>query len=165
ELIRMGVDVIWCGDDFGGQNGMIMSPELWREIFKPRIRTIFEAFRRENPNVKIAWHSCGSILPIIPDFIEIGLDILNPLQPLARDMDPLFLKRKFGRDLIFFGGIDVQELLPYGHPQQIKDQVRHCIKVLGENGGYIVAPAHNIQNDTPVENVLAMFEAVKSFGR
>lgn len=163
ELIRLGADVIWCGDDFGGQNGMIMSPELWRQVFKPRIRRIFEAFRSVNPQIKIAWHSCGSILPIIPDFIEIGLDILNPLQPLAKDMTPELLKREFGRDLIFFGGIDVQELLPHGTPEQIRAEVTRRMRVFGGDGGYIAAPAHNVQDDTPEENILAMFEAVKEF--
>ena len=163
ELIRLGADMIWCGDDFGGQNGMILSPELWRAVFKPRIQFIFEEFRSVNPNIKSAWHSCGSILPIIPDFIELGLNILNPIQPLAKDMTPERLVTEFGNDLIFFGGIDVQDLLPNGRPQQIKDEVWRRMDILGKNGGYIVAPAHNVQDDTPVENVLAMFEAVKTY--
>jgi uroporphyrinogen-III decarboxylase len=159
-LIQLGADMIWAGDDFGGQNGMIIAPETWRQRFKPRIKFMFESFRKINPNIKIAWHSCGSILPIIPDFIDIGLDILNPIQPLAKDMDYRLLKERFGRDLIFFGGIDVQQLLPFGTPEQIKEAVRERIKILGANGGYIVGPAHNIQDDTPIENVLAFFDAV-----
>ncbi len=161
QLIELGADVIWCGDDFGSQNGMLISPELWRQVFKPRIKAMFEEFRRVNPDIKIAWHSCGSIIPIIPDFIEIGLDILNPLQPLAKDMDPDFLKQNFGDSLIFFGGIDIQDLLPHGTPEQIKSEVKRVAGILGKDGGYIIAPAHNIQDDTPVENVLAFFEAVK----
>ena len=159
KLLKMGVDILWCGDDFGSQNGMIMDPETWRSVFKPRIKYMFEEFRKVRPDIKIAWHSCGSILPIIPDFIEIGLDILNPIQPLAKGMDPLFLKNTYGKDLTFFGGIDVQQLLPYGNPQTISDEVRRRIDILGKDGGYIVAPAHNIQPDTPVENVLAFFSA------
>lgn len=165
ELIRLGADIIWCGDDFGGQNGMIMSPDIWREKFKPRIKFMFEEFRKVNAEIKIAWHSCGSILPIIPDFIEIGLDILNPIQPLAKDMQPHVLKEKFGKDLIFFGGIDVQKLLPLGIPHQIKLEIKKLINILGKQGGYIVAPAHNIQDDTPEENVFAFFEAVKEYKR
>ena len=161
ELIRLGADMIWCGDDFGGQHGMIMSPDIWRAVFKPRIKYVFQEFRHVNPDIKIAWHSCGSIVPIISDFIEIGLDILNPIQPLAKDMTPELLKREFGRDLCFFGGIDVQDLLPHGSPQQIKDEIKRRIDILGRDGGYIVAPAHNVQDDTPVENVLAMFKVVK----
>lgn len=161
ELIDLGADILVCGDDFGSQNGMVMSPETWRKWFKPRIRNMFEAFKSVNPDVKIGWHSCGSILPIIPDFIEIGLDILNPIQPKAEGMDPLTLKKTFGRELIFFGGIDVQELLPFGKPAAIKEEVRRRIDILGEGGGYIVASAHNIQDDTPVENILALYEAVR----
>ncbi len=159
RLIRMGVDILWCGDDFGSQQGMIIDPETWRKIFKPRIKFMFEEFRKERSDIKIAWHSCGSILPIIPDFIEIGLDILNPIQPLALGMDPVFLKKNYGKDLVFFGGIDVQQLLPFGTPLMIKDEVRRRIDILGKDGGYIMAPAHNIQPDTPVENILAFFEA------
>jgi uroporphyrinogen decarboxylase len=149
RLIDMGVDILWCGDDFGSQQGMIMDPDTWRKVFKPRIKYMFEEFRKVRPDIKIAWHSCGSILPIIPDFIEVGLDILNPIQPLAH-----------GKDLVFFGGIDVQHLLPYETPQKIRDEVRRRTEILGKDGGFIIAPAHNIQPDTPVENVLAFFDAV-----
>lgn len=162
QLIALGADIIWAGDDFGSQKGMLIDPETWRKYFKPRIRIMFEEFRKVNPDIKIAWHSCGSILPIIPDFIEIGLDILNPIQPKATGMEPRFLKTTYGRDLIFFGGLDIQELLPTGIPADIKLEVERLSKLLGENGGYIIAPAHNIQDDTPVENIIAMFEAVKS---
>ncbi len=158
-LLGLGIDILWCGDDFGTQKGMLIDPLTWRKQIKPRIKYMFEEFRRVQPDIKIAWHSCGSILPIIPDFIELGLDILNPIQPLAKGMDPAFLKREYGKDLSFFGGIDVQELLPRGTPGMIKDEVRRRIEILGRDGGYIVAPAHNIQPDTPVDNVLAFFEA------
>jgi uroporphyrinogen-III decarboxylase len=159
QLIKMGVDILWCGDDFGTQSGMIMDPDTWRKVFKPRIKFMFDEFRKVRPDIKIAWHSCGSILPIIPDFIELGLDILNPIQPMAQGMDPVFLKRTYGKDLVFFGGIDVQHLLPFGTPRMISDEVRRRIDILGKDGGYIVAPAHNIQPDTPVENIMAFFEA------
>ena len=160
EMIRRGVDMIWAGDDFGGQDGMLIDPVQWREFFKPRMKYMFEEFRKVNPDIKIAWHTCGSVVPIIPDLIEIGLDILNPLQPLAKDMTPEFLKSEFGKDLIFFGGICVQELMPNGTPQQIKDEVKRRVEILGKGGGYILAPAHNIQDDTSIENINAFFEAV-----
>jgi uroporphyrinogen decarboxylase len=160
KLLSMGVDILWCGDDFGGQNGMLIDPDTWRHLIKPRIKYMFEEFRKVQPDIKLAWHSCGSILPIIPDFIELGLDILNPIQPLAAGMDPVFLKKEFGKDLVFFGGIDVQDLLPNGTPEMIHDEVRRRMEILGKDGGYIVAPAHNIQPDTPVENVSAFFRAV-----
>ncbi len=161
ELIRLGADVIWCGDDFGTQHGMIMDPDLWRAFFKPRIKKMFDEFRKVNEQIRIAWHSCGSIVPIIGDFVEIGLDILNPLQPKAAGMDPEYLKSEYGEDLTFFGAIDVQELLPYGTPEKTRDEVRRIGGILGKGGGCILAPAHNIQPDTPVENVLAMYEAVQ----
>ena len=163
KLIGMGVDFLWCGDDFGGQQGMLIDPELWRKLIKPRIRYMFEEFRKVRPDLKIAWHSCGSILPIIPDFIEVGLNILNPIQPKAKGMDPEFLKKTYGKDLVFFGGIDVQELLPFCTPQMIKDEVKRRMDILGKDGGYIVAPAHNIQADTPVKNVMAFFDAVLNY--
>ncbi len=159
-LIRKGIDMIWAGDDFGSQHGMMIDPETWRKYFKPRMKYMFEEFRRENPDIKIAWHTCGSVVPIIPDMIEIGLDILNPIQPEARDMDPLFLKKEYGKDLIFFGGISVQELLPHSSPKKIKKEVNRIIEILGKGGGYIIAPAHNIQDDTPIENVMAFYDAV-----
>ncbi|MEN8139465.1 MAG: uroporphyrinogen decarboxylase family protein [Bacteroidota bacterium] len=160
ELIRRGADMVWAGDDFGGQDSLLMSPDQWREIFKPRMKYMFEEFRKVNPDVKIAWHTCGSVVDIIPDLIDIGLDILNPIQPLAKYMTPEFLKKEYGKDLIFFGGIDVQELMPNGTPQQIKDEVKRRVEILGKGGGYILAPAHNIQDDTSVENVMAFFDAV-----
>jgi uroporphyrinogen decarboxylase len=159
KLILMGVDILWCGDDFGTQNGMLIDPDTFRKVFKPRIKYMFEEFRKIRSDIKIAWHSCGAILPIIPDFIEVGLDILNPIQPLAQGMEPQYLKKTYGKDLVFFGGIDVQHLLPFGSPQMIRDEVRRRIDILGKEGGYIVAPAHNIQPDTSVENILALFEA------
>jgi uroporphyrinogen decarboxylase len=161
QLIKLGIDMIWCGDDFGSQRGMIMDPDLWRRIIKPKIKWMFEEFRAVNPEIKIAWHSCGSIIPIIPDFIEIGLDVLNPIQPMAKGMDPHFLKSEYGNDLVFFGGICEQDLLPNGNPQQIKDEIKRRVSILGNGGGYIVAPAHHIQDDTPVENTMAIFEAVR----
>ncbi|MCK4750527.1 MAG: hypothetical protein KAT15_25895 [Bacteroidales bacterium] len=162
QLIGLGADIIWPGDDFGTQTGMLIDPDTWRKIFKPRIKLMFEEFRKINPDIKIAWHSCGSILPIIPDFIEIGLDILNPLQPRASGMDAEFLKNTYGNDLVFLGGIDIQELLPNRTPEEIVEEVVRLTGIYGRDGGYIIAPAHNIQDDTPVENILALFDIVKS---
>jgi len=161
KLIELGADILWAGDDFGAQKGMILNPDMWRHYFKPRIKEMFQEFRNVKSDVKIAWHSCGSILPIIPDFIEIGLDILNPIQPLATGMTPEYLKGNYGNELCFFGGIDIQDLLPNGTPEEINKEVKRRIKILGEDGGYIIAPAHNIQDDTSVENIEAFFNAVK----
>ncbi len=159
RLAAMGADVIWCGDDIGSQNGPMISVDMFDRYFFPRISRMFAAFKKVNPQVKIAWHSCGSILPFIPRFIAAGLDILNPIQPLAAGMDPAWLKAAYGDRLAFFGGICVQELLPHGTPEQIRKEVRRRVSILGEGGGYILAPAHNIQADTSVDNILAFFEA------
>ena len=164
KLIEMGADILWAGDDFGSQNGMLLAPDMWRLYFKPRIKEMFQEFRSVNQDIKIAWHSCGSIVPVIPDFIEIGLDILNPIQPLAKGMTPEYLKGNFGSELCFFGGIDIQDLMPNGSPEEIKTEVKRRIDILGKDGGYIIAPAHNIQDDTPVENIVAFYEAVQEVG-
>lgn len=161
RLIECGVDMIWAGDDFGSQNNLIMSPEMFDHYFAPRIKRMFTAFRTANPNIKIAWHSCGSIIPIIPRFIELGLDFLNPIQPLAQGMDAVNINRLFGKGINYFGAICVQDLLPNGTPEKIKSEVKRIAGILGKDGGYILAPAHNIQDDTPIENVLALFEAAK----
>jgi uroporphyrinogen decarboxylase len=161
KLIEMGADVLWCGDDFGSQTSLMIDEDTFRRVFKPRIREMFTEFRKVNPNIKLAWHSCGAIKPLITDFIEVGLDILNPIQPLAAGMEPQQLKNEFGKDLIFFGGICVQDLLPNSTPEKIKAEVLRRVEILGKDGGYIIAPAHNIQEDTSVENIVALFDAVR----
>lgn len=161
RLIECGVDMIWAGDDFGSQNGLIMSPEMFDRYFAPRIGKMFETFRAANPNIKLAWHTCGSIIPLIPKFIDLGLDFINPLQPMARDMNAENISNLFKGKIGFFGAVCVQNLLPNGSPEEIKSEVKRIASLLGKNGGYIIAPAHNIQNDTPVENVMAFVEAVK----
>lgn len=163
KLIELGADVLWCGDDFGTQQSQIMDMETFRKYFKPRIKEMFAEYKKVNPNIKLAWHSCGAFRPFIPDFIEIGLDIVNPLQPLAAGMEPESLRKEFGNVLTFFGGICVQDLLPNKSPDEIQKEIKRRINILGENGGYIVAPAHNIQDDTSIENILAFFEAVKTY--
>ncbi len=161
NLIRHGADIIWAGDDFGSQQSMLMDPDTWRKYFKPRIKYMFDEWRKVNPEVKIAWHSCGSIVPIIDDFIEMGLDLLNPMQPLAAGMDAENLTALFGERVQYFGGIDIQDLLPNGPVEKIKSEVKRIAGIYGKNEGYLLAPAHNIQDDTPVEHILAMFEAVR----
>jgi uroporphyrinogen decarboxylase len=147
-------------DDFGTQNGMLMSPELWRQIFKPRQEKFIRAVKETCPGIKIFYHCCGSIVPIIGDLIEIGVDVLNPIQVRAKDMNPLTLKKRFGRNLSFHGVIDVQELLPNANVDDLVKEINELVAVLGKDGGYILAPTHNIQVDTPPENVLAMYDSV-----
>jgi len=165
KLIKIGADVIWTGDDFGTQMGMLISPDLWREIFKPRYKYVYNQLKKENPDIIIAHHSCGSIRPIIEDMIEIGLDVLNPIQPKAKDMDLKELKEKHGNEIAFFGGIDIQEVLPYGTADEVEIEVKEKIAAAGENGGYLLAPAHNLQPDTDLKNIYKLFEAAKIYGK
>ena len=162
KLIELGVDIIWMGDDFGTQAGLMMSPELWREFFKPRYAALIAAFKAANPEVIIAYHSCGNIEPLIPEYIEIGLEVLNPIQPLA--MDPGRLKRLYGDRLSFWGTVDIQWALPFGTPEEVDHEVRQRIRAAGEGGGLILSPAHNVQADTSVENILAFYRAAERYG-
>ena len=159
RLVRMGVDMIWMGDDVGAQSSMQMSPALWRFFLKPRMARFISAIKGINPSLKVAYHSDGCIYPIIPDLLEIGLDVLNPVQP--RSMDPRRLKKEFGADLCFWGSIDEQHTLPFGTPRDVRDEVIQRLESLGKDGGLIIGPTHHVQLDTPVENLMAMVEAVK----
>jgi uroporphyrinogen decarboxylase len=159
RLVRMGVDMVWLGDDVGGQNAMLMSPRMWRQYFKPRMADLIASLRAINPQVKIAYHTDGVVYPIIPDLIEIGLDVLNPVQPAA--MDPVRLKNEYGRDLCFWGSLDIQQTLPFGTPQQVKAEVITRLKTIGRDGGLIIGPTHNIQLDTPLENFWSMLETIR----
>ncbi len=159
KLVKMGVDMIWTGDDMGGQNSMIISPEMWRKFFKPRMAHFFSSLKQINPDIKIAYHSDGVIEPIIPDLIEIGLDVLNPIQPAS--MDPAYLGRKFGDKLCFWGTIDEQHTLPFGTPGDVKKEVETRLETVGLNGGLIIGPTHHVQLDTPMENFEAMVKTIK----
>ena len=133
---------------------MLMSPSQWRRLIKPLLAEIYALAKRHGRY--LFHHSCGHITPIIPDFIEIGLDILHPIQPEA--MDVYQLKRQFGRDLTFCGGLRTQDLLPRGAPRQIRDEVRKLKRIMGDGGGYILEPGITVQADVPVENLLALIE-------
>jgi uroporphyrinogen-III decarboxylase len=162
-MIDMGVDMIWLGDDVGMQTGMMMSPYTWREYLKPRMKKLISTFKEYKPGIKVAYHSCGNILPIIPDLIEIGLDVLNPIQPMA--MDPAEIKREFGDKLCFWGSMCIQDTLPNGSSKDIRTEVKLRMETIGKGGGLILGPAHNVQADTSVENILAFYEAVKDLGK
>lgn len=164
RLIELGVDVLWAGDDFGTQRGMLLAPDFWRKYLKPRYEYLFGEWKKLNPDLKLAYHSCGSIVPIIPDLVAIGVDILNPIQPQAYGMSLGILKKQWYGKLCLFGGVDEQSVLPFGTPEDVKEEVKRRIIEAGAGGGFIIAPSHNIQPDTPVENVLAYFEAIKEFG-
>ena len=164
ELIKLGADIIWLGDDMGTQDGMMISPQMWREIFKERMRFVINELKKENPKVKIAYHCCGSYFPIMQDLIEIGVDIFNALQPKAHNMDLKKIKDSFGTRVSLFGGIDIQEVVPFGSLADIEREVKRVIREAAAGGGYILAGAHNIQPDTSVGKVEKLFEFAKKYG-
>lgn len=158
KLTQMGVDMIWIGDDVGAQRSMLMSPATWRRFFKPRVANFIAELKAINPQVKVAYHSDGVIDPIIPDLIEIGLDVLNPIQPAC--MDPAQLKRQYGSNLCFWGSMDVQHTLPFGTPADVRAEVLNRLETIGKNGGLILGPTHHVQIDTPLENFWAMIDTI-----
>jgi uroporphyrinogen decarboxylase len=164
ELVRLGADFIWLGDDVGTQKGMMMSPQMWRAHFKERMRHVISELRRENPAIKIAYHCCGSYSQIMPDLIEIGVDIFNALQPKAAKMDLKTIKDTFGAQASMFGGIDIQEAIPFGSLADIEQEVIRVIQAAARGGGYLLAGAHNLQADTSVEKVVHLFQAAKRHG-
>jgi uroporphyrinogen decarboxylase len=159
RLVQMGVDMVWIGDDVGGQDRMLISPRAWRRFLKPRMAEFIAALKALNPQVKVAYHSDGTILPIIPDLIEVGLDVLNPIQPAC--MDPAEVKRRFGQKLCFWGTIDEQHTLPFGTPGDVAREVRTRLETIGENGGLIIGPTHHVQLDTPLANFWAMVDTIR----
>jgi len=164
RLVELGVDALWFGDDVGAQNGMLLSPSMWRSVFKPRYAEMFQEFKYLNPNVLIMFHTDGAVAPILKDLAEIGVDVFNPVQPNVPGHDPQTLKDSLGDRLSFFGAIDQQQLLPNGTPEQIEADVAEKIRVLGKGGGYMCAPAHVMQSDVPMANVEAFIAAVKKHG-
>jgi uroporphyrinogen decarboxylase len=162
EMVAQGVDVLWLGDDFGTQHRMLIAPALWREFFKTRYARLIAAFKARNPALKIAYHCDGTIEPIIPDLIEIGLDVLNPVQPLS--MNPAEIKRKFGDRLAFWGTVDVQHVLPFGSVREVEDEVRRRIETVAPGGGLILCSAHRVQPGTPLENIQAYYRAARAYG-
>lgn len=159
RLVEIGADMIWTGDDMGTQDRMLISPDMWRHFFKPRMASFISSLKSINPDVNVAYHSDGVITPIIPDLIEIGLDVLNPVQP--RCMDPAALKREYGENLCFWGSIDEQHTLPFGTPDDVREEVTMRLQTLGKNGGLILGPTHHVQLDTPLENFWAMVNTIR----
>ncbi len=163
-LIDLGADALLTGDDVGMDIGPMLSPRMWREWLKPRLQRVFDAYRAARPDIILAYHTCGSVLPFVGELVEMGVEVLNPVQVTARGMDPAALKAEYGQRLAFCGGIDQREVLPHGTPAGVEREVRRRIGELGPGGGYLAAPTHDIQADTPVENVLAIFEAIRRWG-
>lgn len=154
------IDLVGTGGDIGTQRGMMVSPDIWRERIMPHSGGLIRTFR--DMGLRTFYHSCGSLVPVIDDLIQCGLDILDPIQVTAAGMEPEALFHQFGDRLSFHGAIDEVELLPHASASQVYDETRRIIKALGGNNGLIVAPSHQVQGDTPPENVVAIFDAVRS---
>ncbi len=156
---RFPLDWLWTGDDVAGQQSMMMSPDSWRRLIRPHLQRCFDV--GTSRGLPVAYHCCGALRPIIPDLIEIGLNVLNPIQCRCPGMDPLDLKREFGNDLTFMGGVDTQELLPNGTASQVAKATEVLVDgMTADGGGFILAASHTVPPETPDENVFAMYEAV-----
>ncbi len=156
------IDMVFFADDVASQEGMLISVDTWREMIKPWHKGFYE--KAHSLGTKTAYHSCGAIEPIINDLIEIGLDLLNPLQFSARGfLSPQELKNKYGNRLSFLGGMDIQKVLPFYSPEGIKKETERLISILGKDGGYIIQATHNIQPDTPPENIVAMHDTAMAY--
>jgi len=158
------IHVVRVSDDLGMEKGPIISPSLYREMIKPRQKKLYQ-FIKENSNAKILLHSCGSVYDLIPDFIEIGVDALNPVQVAAMNMDSKKLKEEFGEKISFWGGgCDTQRVLPFGCLEDVEKEVKRRIKDLAPGGGFVFAPVHNIQYDVSPEKICTLYDAARRFG-
>jgi len=154
---RFKLDWLWLGDDAGGQRSMLMSPQVWREMIKPLLRQNADVGKRHG--LYVAFHSCGAIRPIIGDLIEIGVDVLNPIQCKCPGVSPLELKREFGKDLAFMGGVDTQGVLPHGSADQVRRATAELLEgMTTDGGGYILAASHTVPPETPDENIFALYD-------
>jgi uroporphyrinogen decarboxylase len=156
------IDVVAIVEDLGMQQGPLLRPEVYRRMIKPRHRRMMGAVKKHGKRLFL--HSCGAVTAFIPDFIEMGVDALNPVQVSAHGMDTKRLKREFGRDISFWGAVDTGHVLPHGTPADVREEVKRRIDDLAADGGYILAAVHNIQADVPPQNVAAMYEAALEFG-
>ena len=159
------IQVFTYWDDLCGQDGWLISPDLYRKMIKPKQRRVLEAIRKKS-DVKVYYHSCGAVYDLLPDLIELGFDAINPVQVSARGMDTRRLKQEYGQDITFWGGgVDTQSVLPFGTPQEVADEVKRRIDDLAPGGGFIFAAVHNIQAFVPPENVVTAFETALEYGR
>ena len=163
RIARAGYDVIIYGDDVGTQHGMMMHPDLWRKWLKPTMETVIKAAKDINPDLIAVYHSDGIIYDIIPDLIEIGVDVLNPIQPEC--MDPVKIKELYGDRLSFWGTIGTQSTMPFGTPEEVEKTVRHMIETVGNGGGFLVAPTHLLEPEVSWENIEAFVNTVRKYGK
>ena len=162
EAVGKEVDLVICADDLGTQNGLQISYDAYKKYIKPRHRKYFDLIHSLTP-AKVIFHSCGSLVQVLPDLIDIGVDILNPVQTTATGMNPKTLKKQYGKQLVFWGAVDTQHILPNGTVADVKRTVEYLIEHLGEGGGYVLAACHNLQPDVPMENILTMFKHAQEY--
>ena len=158
------IDVVGVGDDLAGENAPLISPEMYRKLVKPYQAKLWKSIK-EKTDAYLFLHSCGSIYKLIPDLIEMGVDIINPVQVAAKDMDSKRLKEEFGDDLTFWGGIDTQKILPFGSPQNVEDEVKKRLSDFAPGGGYVLNAVHCIQPGVPPENIIQMYKAGLNYGK
>jgi uroporphyrinogen decarboxylase len=158
------IQIVFVGDDLAEQRGPAINPEIYRSLIKPRHNKLYQLIKRK-ADIKLCYHSCGSVVPFIDDLVEIGVDILTPIQVSAANMDTKRLKNDFGDRISFLGGIDTQGVLPFGSVDDVRDEVKRRIEDLAPAGGYILGAVHNIQPEVPPENIFSMFDAAKKYGK
>jgi len=156
------IDFFRIGDDYGTQRGLLLSPAMYRQHFQSSLRTMSEVARRHG--AFYYHHACGAVRQLIPDLIETGVDVLDPIQVKAAGMDPAELKAEFGDRLCFSGGVDEQELLPHGTPEDVRRGVHALCDAMAPGGGFFIGPTHNFQDDIPTENIVALYEAAREWG-
>ena len=156
------IDIIMFGDDLGGQNGPLISPQMYREYYKPFHSKMWRTVKKRAPHVAVQLHSCGGIEPLLNDLIEAGLEIVNPVQISCKGMDAMELKKKYGNRLVFWGGgCDTGHILPHATPDEVKKHVKEQVSILSPDGGFVFQQVHNILADVPPENIIAMYEAIR----
>ena len=164
DAVGDNIDMIKIGDDLGSQDRLMISPRMYRKLLKP-IHAELIAFIKSKTKAKVFFHTDGDVFDLIGDFIEMGVDVLNPIQTSAGKMADLEgLKREYGKDLVFCGAVDTQHILPHGTPEEVRREMKRVIDILGQDGGYMVASVHTIMNEVPAENILAMVDATLEFG-
>lgn len=158
------VDIVGEGDDYGTQQSQLISPEQFRESYKPHFKRVLSFIKQKAPKVKLLFHSCGNVRPIIPDLIEMGADILNPVHVNATGMEPKKLKKDFGKDIVFWGGgVDTQHVLPNGSIEEVADDVKRNTDALAPGGGFVFSAVHNIQAEVPPKNIMSMWNTLMEY--
>ena len=156
HIVQYDIDAVLLGDDWGHQRGLLMGPRLWRRFIKPRVARMYGAVKAAGKAVFI--HSCGKVQELLPELVELGVDVFNPFQPEVMDLGET--KRRFGHQLAFYGGMSVQSVLPFGTPQQVRAEARRLMDEIGQGGGYIIGPSHDMPGDIPLANMVAFIESV-----